>query len=211
MKQTACLFAGFGGQGVMFAGQLLAFAGMYEDLEVTWIPSYGPEMRGGTAHCFVMLSARPIGSPAVKYPDIAVVFNNPSFDKYEPLTAAGGLLVANSSLVKRESQRTDIMTLYIPASETADELGNTRLANVVLLGAVLAAHPVVSMESVRQALADHLPDHRRDMLSLNYAALEKGAVSGASAGKLPLFSDRHMPAANGASIRRAADLQARRR
>src|SRR5574341_1968299 len=106
--QEEFLFAGFGGQGVMFAGQLLAYAGMHEDMEASWIPSYGPEMRGGTAHCFVVLSDKPIGSPVVKHPKTIVVFNNPSFIQYEPLVAPNGLLAMNVSLIKERSLRSDI-------------------------------------------------------------------------------------------------------
>lgn len=169
------VFSGFGGQGVMFVGQLLAYAAMDEGLEVTWIPSYGPEMRGGTAHCFVVLSDRPIGSPLVKNPKVAVVFNGPSFDKYEPLVASGGLLVVNVSLISRTSRRSDLTELSIPATQLADKIGDTRLSNVVLLGATLTAHPVLPLGAVRRALDKHIPEHRRHLLPLNYQALEKGA------------------------------------
>jgi 2-oxoglutarate ferredoxin oxidoreductase subunit gamma len=183
--QHAFLFSGFGGQGVMFVGQLVAYAGMAEGLNVTWIPSYGPEMRGGTAHCYVILSEKQIGSPMVTHPEIAVLFNEPSFDKYEPLVAEEGLLVMNSSLYTRESLRDDIEILAVPATKIADELGNTRLANVVMLGALLARRPVITLKSVEQALEDHLPAHRQELLGLNKRALEKGASVGHSAGKLP--------------------------
>jgi 2-oxoglutarate ferredoxin oxidoreductase subunit gamma len=174
--QDEFLFAGFGGQGVMFAGQLLAYAGMDEGMEVTWIPSYGPEMRGGTAHCFVIVSDRPIGSPIVKHPKVAVVFNNPSFERYEPLAASGGLLVRNSSLVEQSSTRTDITELAVPATRIADEVGNLRLANVVTLGAMLAVHPTLSLDAIKAALEAHMPAHRMDMLPMNLEALERGAA-----------------------------------
>ena len=173
--QDEFLFAGFGGQGVMFAGQLLAYAGMDEGLEVTWIPSYGPEMRGGTAHCYVILSDRPIGSPIVKNPKVAVVFNNPSFERYEPLVARGGLLVRNSSLVEKSSGRTDMMELAVPATRIADEIGNLRLANVVILGAMLTVHPTLALDALKAALEAHMPPHRMDMLPMNLEALERGA------------------------------------
>jgi 2-oxoglutarate ferredoxin oxidoreductase subunit gamma len=174
--QHEFLLAGFGGQGVMFAGQLLAYAAMDEGLEVTWIPSYGPEMRGGTAHCFVVISNHPIGSPIVKRPKVGIVFNNPSFAKYEPLVAPGGLLVMNRSLITQSSERRDITCLSVPATAIADELGNLRLANMVLLGAALEAYPAVSLDAARRALAEHLPAHHRDTLPLNYRALERGAA-----------------------------------
>jgi 2-oxoglutarate ferredoxin oxidoreductase subunit gamma len=172
--QEQILFAGFGGQGVMFVGMLVAYAAMDEGREVTWIPSYGPEMRGGTAHCFVVISDRPIGSPVVRRPGAAVVFNTPSFEKYEPLVAPAGLLVRNASLITQCSQRADITELGIGATEIADELGSPRLVNMVLLGATLVARPCVSLLSVSAALEKHLPEHHRDLLSLDREALQRG-------------------------------------
>lgn len=174
--QEQILFAGFGGQGVMFVGQLLAYAAMDANYEVTWIPSYGPEMRGGTAHCTVVMSDKPIGSPIVSNPGIAVAFNNPSFEKYEPIVAAKGLLVYNASLIDQEPQRTDIQTLAVPATDIADELGNLRLTNIVMLGAVLAARPLLTLDQLRHALEGHIPSHRRNLLDLNLQALERGAA-----------------------------------
>ena len=173
--QEEFLFSGFGGQGVMFVGQLLAYAAMEEGLEVTWIPSYGPEMRGGTAHCTVVISNKPIGSPILRYPKTAVVFNNPSFEKYDPLVTPDGLLAYNTSLIKQQSTRTDIKKLAIPASTLAEELGNPRLLNMVMLGAVLSVMELFPISAVKNALDLHIPEHRRNMLALNYQALEKGA------------------------------------
>lgn len=170
------LLAGFGGQGVMFAGQLLAYAAMDEGLEVTWIPSYGPEMRGGTAHCYVVISDKKIGSPIVNNPDVVLAFNNPSFTKYEYLVATGGLLASNASLITQQSQRAGITHLPVPATDIADEIGNLRLMNVVMLGAVVTAHAVLPLNSIKRALEGHLPAHRRDMLADNYTALERGAA-----------------------------------
>ncbi len=176
--QHTFLFSGFGGQGVMFAGQLLAYAGMAEGLNVTWIPSYGPEMRGGTAHCFVIISEKQIGSPVVRHPLVAVLFNEPAFKKYEPIVAEGGFLVTNASLVVRQSQRTDITSLYIPASAIADELGEPRLANVVMLGVVLARYPILPIDVIHRTLEQHIPAHRHHLLALNDKALEMGAALG---------------------------------
>ncbi len=173
------VFAGFGGQGVMFAGQLLAYTAMHEGLEVTWIPSYGPEMRGGTANCVVVISNQPVGSPLVSRPQTAVVFNLPSFERYEPLVAAGGLLVYNESLIDRRSQRPDIAQLPVPALALADGLGDLRLMNMVMVGALLTAHPVLPLDALRRALAAHLPAHRQDMLAQNLAALDQGAACAA--------------------------------
>ncbi len=179
--QEEFLFAGFGGQGVMFVGQLLAYAAMDEGREVTWIPSYGPEMRGGTAHCYVAISDRPIGSPIVRHPKTTLVFNNPSFEKYEPLIAPGGLLVSNAALITHQSNRTDITLLNVPASDIADELGSLRIANLVLLGATLAARPVLPLEALERALDQHIPAHRREMLDMNCEALRRGAAHAQSA------------------------------
>jgi 2-oxoglutarate ferredoxin oxidoreductase subunit gamma len=171
--QHEFVFAGFGGQGVMFAGQLLAYAAMDEGLQVTWIPSYGPEMRGGTAHCFVVISDQQIGSPAVARPRHAIVFNNPSFDKYVDKVAPGGLLLVNGSLVTRTAERTDMTTLVIPATDLADSIGDLKQSNLVLMGALLTASPVISLHAVRRALEAH--SRHRDKLASNLLALEAGA------------------------------------
>lgn len=171
--QEQFVFAGFGGQGVMFVGQLLAYAAMDNGLHVTWIPSYGPEMRGGTAHCTVVISDRPIGSPLVTNPNVAIAFNNPSFTKYAKV--ASELIAYNSSLVDQHTERTDIHVLPVPASELADELGNMRMMNMVMLGAVLTVRPVLPLDTIEYALRNHIPSHHADLLGLNFQALESGA------------------------------------
>lgn len=173
--QTEIVIAGFGGQGVLFAGQLLAYAAMDNGKEVTWIPSYGPEMRGGTANCTVIVSEDEIGSPLVLNPRAAIVLNLPSLDKYEPLVAPGGVLVANASLINRGPERSDITNVFIPANEIAEELGEKRLTNVVALGALLACLPVLSFEAIEQALEAHLPERHKRLLKVNYQALQRGA------------------------------------
>lgn len=175
VMQEQIIFSGFGGQGVMFVGQLLAYAAMDNGYHVTWIPSYGPEMRGGTAHCTVVISAKPIGSPIVKRPGCAVVFNNPSFDKYEPLVAPGGVLIVNASLVQRVSTRDDLTVVMLPATDIAENLGSARSANVVLLGALLAQRDLLTVEALERALDEHIPAHRRNLLDLNVKALRSGA------------------------------------
>lgn len=174
MQQMDFLFAGFGGQGVMFAGQLLAYAAMDAGLNVTWIPSYGPEMRGGTANCTVMISRTPIGSPLTPHPQTAVIFNTASFAKYEPLIAQNGILIRNASLITNASSRLDITELAISAAEMADQLGSPKLTNMLLLGAVIAARPVMPLNALFDALRAHLPPHRTDLLPLNIQALEAG-------------------------------------
>lgn len=178
--QEQFVFSGFGGQGVMFVGQLLAYAGMDAGYEVTWIPSYGPEMRGGTAHCFVTISDKQIGSPLASNPRTALVFNNPSFEKYEKIVARNGLLVANTSLISQKTTRTDIDVLEVPATSIADELGSLRITNLVMLGALLAKKPVLTLDQLKHAVDNHIPPHRRDMIEINYEALERGAAVASS-------------------------------
>ncbi len=173
--QTEIVIAGFGGQGVLFSGQVLAYAAMDEGLQVTWFPSYGPEMRGGTANCTVIIADEEIGSPLVLNPQAAIVMNLPSFDKYEPLVRPEGVLIANASLINREAARTDLEVVSLPANEIAEELGNKRLTNMVLLGALLACLPVLSVDAIQRALQEHLPERHQHLLPLNYQALQKGA------------------------------------
>jgi 2-oxoglutarate ferredoxin oxidoreductase subunit gamma len=172
------ILSGFGGQGVLFAGQLVAYAAMDSGLHVTWIPSYGPEMRGGTAHCTVIISDEDIGSPLVRNPSAVIAMNQPSLDKYEPLVAPGGVLVVNASLTTRTATRADIYAVAVPANAIAEELGNARLANIVLTGALLAATKVLPLEAVEAALADHLPERHRHLLAANRQALRRGAELG---------------------------------
>lgn len=172
--QTEIIFAGFGGQGILFAGQLLAYAAMDAGLEVTWIPSYGPEMRGGTANCTVVIADEEIGSPTVRNPKAALAFNLPSFDKYEKLVVPGGVFIANASLVNRGLQRTDLISVMIPANEIAETIGDRRLLNMVMLGALLEKLPVLPFEKIVQALKDHMPERHQHLLEGNIRALEEG-------------------------------------
>ncbi|RME86912.1 MAG: 2-oxoacid:ferredoxin oxidoreductase subunit gamma [Anaerolineae bacterium] len=172
--QKEIIIAGFGGQGVLFAGQVLAYAAMDSGKEVTWIPSYGPEMRGGTANCTVVIADEEIGSPLVRRPPAAIVLNLPSFDKYEPLIQPGGVLVVNSSMVDRPAQRDDITTIFIPANEMAEEIGDRRLLNMVAVGALLAMLPELTMEQVKAALKAHLPQRHQHLLKNNFEALDRG-------------------------------------
>jgi 2-oxoglutarate ferredoxin oxidoreductase subunit gamma len=174
--QQEIIISGFGGQGTLFAGQLLAYAAMDSGYQVTWIPSYGPEMRGGKARCTVIVSDEEIGSPLVRRPSAAIVLNIPSMEAFEPAIKPGGVLVVNSSLVPQKSERTDINVLYVPASDMAIDLGNVRIANVICLGALVQAAGIVSLEAIEQALDAHLPERHRKLLGLNSEALRKGAA-----------------------------------
>jgi 2-oxoglutarate ferredoxin oxidoreductase subunit gamma len=170
------IVSGFGGQGALFAGQLLTYTGMDEGWQVTWIPSYGPEMRGGTAHCIVILSDDAIGSPIIRQPTMCIVMNPASMDKYEPLMKPGGLLVANSTLVRARSARDDIECVYIPANEIAAEVGNVKMANVVLLGALLGTREVLPIDGIKRTLDEHIPPQRKRIIEPNKRALDRGVA-----------------------------------
>jgi 2-oxoglutarate ferredoxin oxidoreductase subunit gamma len=172
--QTEIILAGFGGQGILFAGQLLTYAGMEAGMEVTWIPSYGPEMRGGTANCTVIIADQTIGAATVKNPRAALLFNLPSLDKYEPLVIPGGVLIANASLMNRELHRTDLKSVMIPANEIAESLGDKRLTNMVMLGAMLEKLPILSIEAIEKTLEAHLPSRHKHLLQSNHEALLHG-------------------------------------
>ena len=174
--QTEIVVAGFGGQGVLFTGQLLTYAAMDEGREVTWIPSYGPEMRGGTANCTVVISDEEIGSPMVSDPQAVIAMNLPSLDKYEGKVRPGGVLVVNESMVDRAVSRQDIKVVMVKANEIAEELGDKRMMNMVLLGALIANLPVIPLQAIEKALAGHLPERHHKMLPKNYEALKRGAA-----------------------------------
>ena len=168
------IIAGFGGQGIMFAGQLLTYAEMMEDKYVSYIPSYGPEMRGGTANCSVVISHREIGSPIVTRPGILLALNQPAFRKFSPIVGEKGIILYNSSLIKGETKRTDMETVDIPASEIADKLGNPKITNMVMLGSLIKKTNVVSLKTMLDSLEKVLPKHRHDLIPLNEKALEAG-------------------------------------
>lgn len=169
------IIAGFGGQGVMSMGQLIAYAAMLEEKGVTWLPSYGPEQRGGTANVSVIVSDEEVGSPVIAYPTVAIVLNRPSFDKFEANVAPGGVLIINSSLIDKKSKRTDIKIIEVPATEIANELGEPKVANTVILGAFLEVTKAVSPDSVIESLKKVLSERRQDLIPANKLALEKGA------------------------------------
>lgn len=173
MTQYEVTIAGFGGQGIMTAGQLLAYAGMAEGKQVVWLPSYGPEMRGGTAYCTVVISDSRIGSPIIKTPRCVCVFNRPSFDKFAPQVKPGGLLIINSSLIDVKSDRTDITQLLVPANEMALKAGNPKSANVAVLGAFIGASAVLNLAIVEKTLKEKL-GHKKETLQINLKVLKQG-------------------------------------
>lgn len=172
--EHATIIGGFGGQGILFAGQMLAQAALIEGREVSWMPSYGPEMRGGTASCTVVISDHPIGSPIVDIADSVIALNPPSMAKYERLLAPGGLLVLNASLIEAEPARDDIEILTVPCTELAGAAGHDRLVSVVALGALLAHRPMVAPGSMRQALAELVGRHHPELLEADLAAFTAG-------------------------------------
>lgn len=172
--QTEIIIAGFGGQGVLFAGQLLSYTAMDTGKQVTWIPSYGPEMRGGTANCTVIISDEEIGSPIIRNPKAVMAMNLPSLDKYESLIQTDGYLVINKSMVNHEPTRKDINSISIPASEIAEEIGDRRLVNMVMLGGLLSILPILTIESIQKALREHLIKESKPLYQLNIKAINHG-------------------------------------
>lgn len=175
MKHHEILIAGFGGQGILFLGRTLALAGMFEGYEVSWYPSYGPEMRGGTANCTVIVSEEEIGATVSDHPDICIVMNEPSFHRFVPLVRSKGLLVVNTSLVRARCPREDLEVLSVPANDLAKvHLDEAEVTNTIILGALLARCPVVCRRSAEWALAEALRGKRESLYTLNLKALEVG-------------------------------------
>jgi len=168
------IISGFGGQGIMLMGRLLAYAGMIEGKKVAWMPSYGPEMRGGTANCTVLISTEEIGSPIVSHPKVLIAMNQPSLDKFEPNVNEDGLIIVNGSLIERQLKRKNISEIRISADDIAYKLGNSRVANMVILGAYVKKSGVVKLESVLKALEKALAGRSQKLLELNKVALKKG-------------------------------------
>ena len=171
---TQILIAGFGGQGVLFAGKFLAYKGMLEDKQVSWLPSYGPEMRGGTANCSIIISDEPVGSPIVSSPDALIVMNLPSFDKYENAVAPGGKVFVDSTLISRQAQRADIDAYYIPATKMAADAGIPTLANMIILGKMIKETGAISFENMVDVMKKIVSAKRAELIDINIKALEAG-------------------------------------
>jgi len=168
------LIAGFGGQGLLFAGKFLAIKGMNEGKEISWLPSYGPEMRGGTASCSVIVSDDPVGSPIIDHPDVLMVMNLPSLDKYEEAVAPGGMIFLDSSLIERKVERTDVKVFYVPATKMAAEQGVSTLANMILTGKILKELGEFDAESIKSALNKVVSAKHPEMFDFNMKALALG-------------------------------------
>ncbi|NUM33205.1 MAG: 2-oxoacid:acceptor oxidoreductase family protein [Candidatus Brocadiae bacterium] len=171
--QSEVIMAGFGGQGIMLIGKILAYAGMEEGKEVSWLPSYGPEMRGGTANCTVVLSDHPIGSPVVDSPFGLVVMNRPSLDRFAPNLKSKGILIINKSLIDVLSPREDVDTVYVPCNDIAIECGTGKAANMVALGAYIGRSKAVKLETVYTQIQSQFSGNTK-LISLNMAALKRG-------------------------------------
>jgi 2-oxoglutarate ferredoxin oxidoreductase subunit gamma len=174
MAEERVIIAGFGGQGILMLGRLLAYAGMREGKNVTWLPSYGPEMRGGTANCNVIISEDLIGAPIVTEATCVIAMNLPSLDRFESLVQPGGWLLVNRSLIPRLPARTDVRILALPANDLAQQQGSPRVANVVMLGAYLAVSQAVRKESIAAAIEEVLGASKKHLLGINLNALEAG-------------------------------------
>ncbi|MBQ9624643.1 MAG: 2-oxoacid:acceptor oxidoreductase family protein [Clostridia bacterium] len=169
------IVAGFGGQGVLRLGQLITYAGMIDGKEVSWLPSYGPEMRGGTANCHVMYSDMPVGSPIVTEATTLITLNGPATDKFEPVVKPGGDIFVNSSIVERKIERNDVNAFYVPANDIANELGNSRIINMVMLGAYLERSKLFSEEIAEKALRHVLGASKEKLIPINIQAMREGA------------------------------------
>ena len=174
MKTTQILIAGFGGQGILFAGKFLAYKGLMEDLQVSWLPSYGPEMRGGTANCSVILSETPVGSPIITTPDVLVAMNLPSLQKFVDTVAPGGKIIVDSTLIDMKVTRTDVEVFYIPATQMAKDAGFATLANMILAGKVLKEIDSVAWDGNKETLEAFIPAKKANLIDVNCQALQLG-------------------------------------
>ncbi len=174
MKTTQILIAGFGGQGILFAGKFLAYKGLLEGKQLSWLPSYGPEMRGGTANCNVILSDTPVGSPIVTAPDVLIAMNLPSLQKYVDAVVPGGQIYVDSALIDAKVTRTDVQVFYIPATQMAKDAGIATLANMIIVGHLLENHPELSFTGTQEVVEKLVPPKKAALLELNMQALQLG-------------------------------------
>jgi len=175
MSARQYLFSGFGGQGILFSGKFIAYKGLTEGKQVSWLPSYGPEMRGGTASCSVIVSDEPVGSPIVSRPDVLIAMNLPSLDRYEDSVVSGGVIIADSTLIERKVKRDDVTVCYLPATRLASENGFPTLANMIICGKILSLFGEDSPEAIDAALAKVISAKHADMAEVNRRAMKLGA------------------------------------
>ena len=174
MATTKILIAGFGGQGILFTGKAMAYTGLKIGKEVSWLPSYGPEMRGGTANCSVTISDEPIGSPIVEKPNILIAMNGPSLDKYYDVTESEGYIVYDSSIINKEATRNDVVTVGIPATKMASDNGLDGLANMINLGKVIKLTNIITFEQLVNSLSQMIPAKKAELKDKNIKAIELG-------------------------------------
>ena len=174
MKTTQILIAGFGGQGVLFAGKFLAYKGLVQDKQVSWLPSYGPEMRGGTANCSVILSDAPVGSPIITVPDVLVAMNLPSLQKFVDSVVPGGKIFVDSTLIDAKVERTDVEVFYIPATQMAKDAGFSTLANMILMGKLIKETQAVRFDNNLETLKSFIPAKKEKLIDINCQALQAG-------------------------------------
>lgn len=174
MATTQVLIAGFGGQGVLFAGKFLAYKGLIADKQVSWLPSYGPEMRGGTANCSVIISDMPVGSPIVTNPDVLVAMNLPSLKKYEGDVVPGGIIIVDSALIAEKVSRDDVTTYYVPATKMANDEGFSTLANMILMGKLMKVCDNIGFEGTEETINKVVPPKKANLIEVNLKALKTG-------------------------------------
>lgn len=168
------LFAGFGGQGILFCGKVMSYLGLVSGLEVSWLPSYGPEMRGGTANCHVIVSNDAVGSPIINNPTDLVVMNLPSFERFENTVSAGGNIIIDSSLISKKTARQDVNAYYIPATKIANDMGIAKLANMIMLGKLISVSEIISLSQIENALEKSVPPSKKDLIEINLKAVQAG-------------------------------------
>ena len=173
-KTYEILFAGFGGQGILFSGKVAAYVGMVDNLNVSWLPSYGPEMRGGTANCHVIISDEHVGSPIIINPTELVVMNKPSFDKFEKSVISGGNIIIDSSLIDQKSERNDVNQYLLPATQIANDMGVPKLANMVMFGKLIKVTNIATMDTIKKALEKSIPPTKKELFDTNFKAIEAG-------------------------------------
>ena len=174
MATTQIMIAGFGGQGVLFAGKFLAYKGMVQDKQISWLPSYGPEMRGGTANCSVVISDTPVGSPIITTPDVLIAMNLPSLQKFVDAVVPGGKIILDSTLIDAKVERTDVEVFYIPATQLAKDAGFSTLANMILTGKVLKVIDTVAYDGNKETLESFIPAKKAGLIDVNLKALQIG-------------------------------------
>ena len=171
---TNIVITGFGGQGILFAGKILAYAALLKEKQLSWLPSYGPEMRGGTANCHVIISDEPVGSPIIQTPDVLISMNKPSLDKFEDKVAKDGYIIIDSTLIDRKVERDDVTAAYVEATKLASDAGKRNLANMVMLGALIKATGIFTLEEIRKGVEKTTPASKQHLVEVNMEMIQKG-------------------------------------